>query len=218
MARYDRYGALDDQIIEDLDSGFVGFNNKVRPDQLSSGILRESNNGRMDLNGQWQPRKGIELFAAPFPAAVFTTPFYLYESIPSVSSYNRLGDVITVNFSGSHGIVNGTAVNISGLSYTGVINPNGNFVATVIDADSISYTVSSLDSTPTGTMTVTGMKINDTATNNIEASCEYSDPNNDSLSYIACAATNSAALVKTSDQTTITLSYPTGESVPEGSQ
>ena len=217
MARYDRYGALDDQISEELDSGFVGFNNKVRPDQLSPGILNESNNGRMDLNGQWQPRKGIELFAAPFPAAVFTVPFYLYESIPSVSYYTRIGDVITVNFSSSHGIINGTGVNISGLSYTGIINPNGNFAANVIDADSISYTVSSLDSAPTGTMTVTGMKIKDTATSNIEASCEYSDPNNDSLSYIACAATNSAALVKTSDQTTIALAYPAGESVPEGS-
>ena len=217
MARYDTYGQADDRIVEDLDQGFSGFNNKLRPDQLSPGILSESNNGRMDLNGQWQPRKGIELFAAPFPAAVFTVPFYLYQSIPSVSSYSRLGDIITVNFSASHGIVDGTGVNISGLSYTGIINPNGNFDATVIDADSISYTVSSLDSTPTGTMTVTGMKINDTATNNIEASCEYSDPNNDSLSYIACAATNSAAIVKTSDQTTITLTYPTGESVPEGS-
>ena len=63
MARYDVYGAQDDRLAEDLDQGFTGFNNKLRPDQLSSGILTESNNGRMDLNGEWQPRKGMEIFS-----------------------------------------------------------------------------------------------------------------------------------------------------------
>ena len=42
MARYDRYGALDDQIVEDLDIGFAGYNNKVRPDQLPQGVLAEA--------------------------------------------------------------------------------------------------------------------------------------------------------------------------------
>ena len=102
MARYDSYGAVDDRLIEDLDQGFVGFNQKLRPDQLRPGILAESNNGRMDLNGQWQPRKGMELFSAPFAPSVFTVPFYLYESIPFVASYSRTGQVITVNFGSAH--------------------------------------------------------------------------------------------------------------------
>ena len=219
MSRYSSYGNLDNQISEDLDQGFVGFNNKLRPDQLSSGILTESNNGRMDLNGEWQPRRGIEIFSSPFSAAVFTVPFYLYESIPAVSSYTRSGDVITVNFSSAHGINNSTGVNISGLSYTGTINPNGNFIATVVDADTITYTVTGLSVTPTGTMTVTGMKVDDSGVNFIETSCEFSDPNNDSESYIAIVATNSTVLVKTSDSgaTTVALTYPTGETVPQGS-
>ena len=219
MARYDTYGATDDQVVEDLDQGFSGFNNKLRPDQLPSGVLTESNNGRMDLNGEWQPRKGMEIFSSPFAAAVFTVPFYLYESIPAVSSYSRTDQVITVNFASAHGINNNTGVNISGLSYTGTINPNGNFTATVVDSDTITYTVTGLAVTPTGTMTVTGMKIDDGAVNFIEASCEFSDPNNDSESYIAIVATNSTVLVKTSDSgaTTVELTYPAGETVPEGS-
>jgi len=219
MARYSSYGNLDNRIAEDLDQGFTGFNNKLRPDQLRPGILTESNNGRMDLNGEWQPRKGIELFSSPFVAGVFTLPFYLYESIPAVSSYSRAGDIVTVDFGSAHGIIDGTGVNVSGLSYTGLINPNGNFIATVVDSDTITYTVTGLDSAPTGTMTVTGMKIDSTAGNFIEASCEFSDPNNDSESYVACVATNSTVLVKTADSgsTTVTLSYPAGETVPEGS-
>jgi len=219
MARYDSYGAVDDRLIEDLDQGFVGFNQKLRPDQLRPGILAESNNGRMDLNGQWQPRKGMELFSAPFSPSIFTVPFYLYESIPAVASYSRTGQVITVNFGSAHGINDQTGVNISGLSYTGEVNPNGNFIVTVTSSTQFTYTVTDLSVTPTGTMTVTGMKINNSASNFIEASCEYSDTNNASESYIVCVASNKTVLVRTADSgdTTITLTYPTGETVPRGS-
>jgi hypothetical protein len=130
MARYSSYGNLDNRIAEDLDQGFTGFNNKLRPDQLRPGILTESNNGRMDINGEWQPRRGIELFSSPFVAGVFTLPFYLYESIPAVSSYSRAGDIVTVDFGSAHGIIDGTGVNVSGLSYTGLIKPNGNLSPT----------------------------------------------------------------------------------------
>ena len=221
MARYSSYGNLDNQIAEDLDQGFTGFNNKLRPDQLRPGILTESNNGRMDINGEWQPRRGIELFSSPFVTGVFTLPFYLYESIPAVNTFTRVGDLITIDFGTyPHGIINGTGVNISGFDYTGLINPNGNFIATYVSDYVITYTVTGLDSTPTDvSLAVTGMKIDSTAGNFIEASCEFSDPNNDSESYVACVATNSTVLVKTADSgsTTVTLSYPAGETVPEGS-
>ena len=221
MARYSSYGNLDNQIAEDLDQGFTGFNNKLRPDQLRPGILTESNNGRMDINGEWQPRRGIELFSSPFVTGVFTLPFYLYESIPAVNTFTRVGDLITIDFGTyPHGIINGTGVNISGFDYTGLINPNGNFIATYVSDYVITYTVTGLDSTPTDdSLAVTGMKIDSTAGNFIEASCEFSDPNNDSESYVACVATNSTVLVKIADSgsTTVTLSYPAGETVPEGS-
>ena len=34
MPRYDKYGPQDDVTLEDLDIGFTGFNNRLRPDQL----------------------------------------------------------------------------------------------------------------------------------------------------------------------------------------
>ena len=78
MARYDTYGQADDRVVEDLDQGFLGFNNKLRPDLLKAGTLSESNNGRMDLNGEWQPRKGMEIFSTPFSPSVFKLPFHLF--------------------------------------------------------------------------------------------------------------------------------------------
>jgi len=66
MARYDTYGATDDQILEDLDSAFKGFNNRSRPDILQSGMFSEANNVRFKLNGTAQKRKGISVVSAPF--------------------------------------------------------------------------------------------------------------------------------------------------------
>ena len=220
MARYDRYGKQDDRIAEDLDQGFVGFNNKFRADQLSSGILAESNNGRMDLNGEWQPRKGMEIFSTPFSSAVFTLPFRLHDTLPSVSSYARSGEVLTVNFGSAHGITTGDIVNLSGLTAGGTIDPNGNHSCTASSTTQIQITITGLDALPTGTLTVTGAKIDTDEVTFIHASCEFSDPNNESASYIAAVGTVSTILVKTSDSgtTTVTLTYPSGETVPEGSE
>ena len=66
MARYDKFGSLDDVIGTDGDYGFIGFNNRLRPDQLSRGMLADSRNMRLDRNGEAQVRKGVELIEAPF--------------------------------------------------------------------------------------------------------------------------------------------------------
>jgi hypothetical protein len=78
MARYDTYLAGDDRVLEDLDSGFVGLNNRLRPDQLKPGILADSQNGRMELNGQWSTRKGISNVLAPLVTgtSALTLPFF----------------------------------------------------------------------------------------------------------------------------------------------
>ena len=222
MARYDTYGQADDRVVEDLDQGFSGFNNKLRPDQLPSGVLSVSENGRMELNGEWQPRKGMDIFSAPFSAAVLALPFKLYDSTNiggGVASFSRTDSTIQVNFNSAHNITTSTGVNISGLTFSGSVDPNGNFIATVVDADTITYTVTGLAETPGGTMVVKGMRLLDADSNFIEASCEFSDPNNDATSYIAVVGTNKTVLVKTPDSgaTTVTLTYPSGETVPRGS-
>lgn len=79
MARYSSYGSLDDQVGEDGDQFFVGFNNRLRPDQLEPGMLAESINGRMANNGEWQVRKGINEFSSPIVVGdtALTLPFNL---------------------------------------------------------------------------------------------------------------------------------------------
>ena len=60
MSRYSSYAASDSRMLDEFDAGFFGFNNRFRPDQLKQGVLASSNNGRMNLNGEWQVRKGID--------------------------------------------------------------------------------------------------------------------------------------------------------------
>lgn len=63
MSRFSSYGQNDSQMQDEIDAGFFGFNNRFRPDQLKEGILADSQNGRMDLNGEWQVRKGIDVIS-----------------------------------------------------------------------------------------------------------------------------------------------------------
>ena len=65
MSRYSTYGQLDDVVAKDGDRGFIGFNNRLRPDQLQPGMLADAQNVRMDRNGEAQVRKGVELILAP---------------------------------------------------------------------------------------------------------------------------------------------------------
>jgi len=91
MPEYRTYGARDDRIAKDGDFGFIGFNNRVRPDQLGKGMLADSQNMRLDLNGEAQVRKGIELIEAPFavdPSDTLLLPF----DLPTTG---QIGDGVT---------------------------------------------------------------------------------------------------------------------------
>lgn len=82
MPRYSSYKPLDDRVREDGDRGFVGFNNRLRPDQLESGILADSQNGRLGTNGEWQVRRGIDSLTSPVAvsAQALHLPFNLDDS------------------------------------------------------------------------------------------------------------------------------------------
>jgi hypothetical protein len=66
MSRYDTYTRFDDRKLEEQEIGFKGFNDRLRPDQIASGLLQKSENARLDLNGQWQSRKGVQNRLSPF--------------------------------------------------------------------------------------------------------------------------------------------------------
>ena len=56
MPNYSVYGSRDDRVAKDGDIGFVGFNNRLRPDQLAQGMLADAQNIRLDRNNEAQPR------------------------------------------------------------------------------------------------------------------------------------------------------------------
>ena len=143
MARYDTYTRFDDRMLEELDRGFIGFNNRLRPDQLTSGILFDSQNGRMAQNGEWQTRKGIDNIKAPLAVG---------------------GSALTLPFN---------------------LDDGG-----------------------------TEPQLNDGAVNEVYGSCIFSDPNDESESYIILAANTKAVAIKVSDpSTTYDLAYPGGETI-----
>lgn len=85
MPRYSGYGTADSRILDEFDTGYFGFNNRFRPDQLKPGVLADSRNGRMNINGEWQVRKGIDVVTTNLvPGAGITLPFVLNDASPPV--------------------------------------------------------------------------------------------------------------------------------------
>lgn len=231
MARYDTYGSEDDRIIEELDTGFTGFNNRLRPDQLSTGVLTESNNGRLGLNGEWQTRKPVNFLAAPFqPAPLKVGSVRLHNSAwPSISGTPSISsNTVTIAFASDafpyagQAAANwvGQVVNLTGFAGTNVsgvsIPIDGNYaIASAPTNDRITVVITGLTNITT-VGTARGPYLDDTAINEIEDAIEWSDPNNNSESYVLCVGTNKASVVKTSDSSSVEIDYPIGISAVGG--
>lgn len=84
MPRYSGYGSNDSRIVDEFDTGYFGFNNRFRPDQLKPGVLADSRNGRMDINGEWQVRRGIDNITSELVAGTtgITLSFDLNDGSP----------------------------------------------------------------------------------------------------------------------------------------
>ena len=225
MARYDKYGKQDDRIAEELDTGFIGFNNRLRPDQLPTGVLTESKNGRLGINGEWQTRKTIDFLASPFqPAPLKVGSTRLHDGAwPSISGTPSISSsTVTISFATNAFPYEGQAaanwvgqvVNLTGFAGTNAagtsIPIDGNYaIASAPTNDRITVVITGLTNIST-VGTVRGPFLDDSAINDIEDAIEYSDPNNNSESYVLCVGTNKASVVKTSDSSTIDIDYPGG--------
>jgi hypothetical protein len=152
MARYDKYGNNDDRTLEDLDLGFKGYNNRLRPDQLQRGFLSSSVNGRLDLNGEWQVRKGISNIVSPFTVAgnAVRLPTTAEEStgtvlrLPfTVSAATVSANVVTITTGTiEHGFVVGDKVVIEGIKKASGADPdppNGEQTITVVTATTFKF-------------------------------------------------------------------------------
>jgi hypothetical protein len=213
MARFDNYGPLDNPLIEEGDTGFARMNARLRPDQLKAGEVALSTNGRMDIDGAWQPRMGVQNFgtAVTTNATALTLPFYLYAN-KTGNSVSRVGDVITIGFATAHAFTTATLAKVSGI--TGITpTPNKNNVITVVTSTSISITIVGATGTIGGTAIVGSPQLEDDIVNAVYGSCLFSDPTTDNTEYIVIATNNGAQAIKVSDGSSTTIAYPAGVTI-----
>lgn len=217
MPRYDKYGPQDDVTLEDLDIGFTGFNNRLRPDQLAAGMLAECNNARLDRTGSWELRNGVDSVGAPIAVGVdaLTLPFTLLAD----------DNTVTITIDGNNDLQISNYDNIASLPATGSILISG---LTGVTPDPTTapqaYTKSgsnlivagTFSGTPAGTEVVKFPVLNDNVVNKVYGSCSFSDPNSaDNEGYIIIATNIKAVAYKVSDPsaTPLELDYPSGVSI-----
>jgi len=213
MPEYRTYAGLDDRISKDGDVGFLGFNNRMRPDQLPAGLLADAQNLRTDRRGEAQVRKGIDLISNPLStgASALVLPFTLVADDTSVTATQTGGAVVLTNVTATNFPSSGT-VNVSGVSgLTPAVNGNRAFTKDSSTQITISDQVYS--GTASGPATVKFGILNDDAVNAIYGSCAFSDPNASASQYIIFAANAKAVAVNTVTGETTDIGYPTGVTI-----
>jgi hypothetical protein len=215
MPRYDKYGDRDTAIISAGDSFFLGLNNRLRPDQLEPGILAYSQNGRMGVNGAWQPRKGINFFSGLIDTSseALILPFYVYAS-KSILSAVRVAETVTITTTTSHLFNNASQVGIAGL--TGTVDPNGNRTVTVTGATTFTIFLAGApgSETYTGTGTAGSPSIS-ALVNAAYGSCLFSNPLDDNEEYIIVALYDKAMAVNLTTGVETNITYPASLTITE---
>jgi hypothetical protein len=215
VPRYDKYGDRDTAIISAGDSFFLGFNNRLRPDQLEPGIQAYSQNGRMGVNGAWQPRKGINFFSGLIDTSseALILPFYVYAS-KSILSAVRVAETVTITTTTSHGFTTATQVGILGL--TGTVDPNGNRTVTVTGATTFTIFLAGAPGSETYTGTGTaGSPIISALVNAAYGSCLFSNPLDDNEEYIIVALYDKAMAVNLTTGVETNITYPASLTITE---
>lgn len=217
MSRYDKYGARDDRTLEDLDAGFVGFNNRLRPDQLPQGVLEVSRNGRCDRNGQWSIRLGADVKASPIVvnAQALTLPFFLGDDNTCTVTQNSSTQLTITNYQFAADIPNTGFLKISNAG--DVSGADGTHEYTVSGSNLIVTGTGFGAGTDTSSRVVFPV-VQDTAITNIYGSGTFSDPNSaDNESYILLASDTSLTAVKVSTFASGQTLNPTSYTIPYAS-
>jgi len=216
MPRYSSFGRFDNQQVDDGDTVFQRINSRLRPDQLKAGEVALSENGRMDVDGAWQVRKGISVFGTPITvgSTALTLPFTLYTN-RTISSATRATTLVTVTTSAAHGFTSSTLVSIVGLN--GTLATSSNRLITSTGSTTFTFVMPGLTGSETyGGSGVAGAPIlDDTAINNVYGSCLFSDPASNNTEYIALATNTKVRLIKISDASVTEIAYPAAVALSE---
>ena len=244
MPDYSSYGSRDDIVKKDGDVGFVGFDNRLRPDQLQAGLLADAQNVRLDRNGEAQVRKGIVVTEAPFAVGgdVLRLPELaeiddgVTSILPStITAASRTSGVVTITCVG-HGFSTADEVTIENL-YGFTEDPNGLFAITVLDVDTFTYSNAGTDETFDTSLALpfdlddggaepllttytesavagVGMLFDEGSVTEVYASTPFSDPNDNNSQYILLASNLKVVAKNLETGATVDLVYPAGETVP----
>jgi hypothetical protein len=202
--------ALESPVQRDGDAGFIGFASRLNPLTLPAGMLQDSVNMRLD-RGVAQTRKGSKRLTDTIgtTGAPLTLDFTLGTDV-SVTSITRASTTATVTAT-AHGFTTGDQVNIRGANET---DYNGDFIVTVTDADTFTYTVSGSPATPaTGTIVANnGPEVRDSYEGGLYAAGVFASQNYDNANeFIVLAGSDSATLWR-QGQSPVVKTYPTSPS------
>ena len=247
MLEYRSYSGLDDRVEKDGDVGFVGFNNRLRPDQLAGGMLADAQNVRMDRNGEAQVRKGIDLVEAPLAvsgsALRLPTTAQVGDGITGILPMNIVeasisGTTVTVKLTNLAGtsLAVSDSVTVAGITAGSLPDPNGvqtltsvsattgfltvvytlgssgtgNYTVAVRLPQTLPFTMNGIESSVVGSIMILSEALN----TEVNASAAFSDPNDNASQYIIIASNASAVAKNLSTRASVTLNYPTNETIP----
>jgi hypothetical protein len=199
--------ALESPVQRDGDNGFIGFASRLNPLTLPAGMLQDSVNMRLD-RGVAQTRKGSKRLTDTIgtTGAPLTLDFTLGTD-RTVTSITRASTTATVTAT-AHGFTTGDQVNIRGAAET---DYNGDFIVTVTDANTFTYTVSGSPATPaTGTIIANnGPEVRDSYDGGLYAAGVFASQNYDNANeFIVLAGSDSATLYR-QGQSPVVKTYPT---------
>ena len=199
--------ALESPVQRDGDAGFLGFASRLNPLTLPAGMLQDSVNMRLD-RGVATTRKGSKRLTDTIgtTGAPLTLDFTLGTD-RTVTSITRASTTATVTAT-AHGFTTGDQVNIRGAVQT---DYNGDFIVTVTDANTFTYTVSGSPATPaTGTIIANnGPEVRDSYDGGLYAAGVFASQNYDNANeFIVLAGSDSATLYR-QGQSPVVKTYPT---------
>ena len=214
MARYSSFSGRDTPIAETADIGFSRFNNRLRPDQLQAGELAMSVNGRMNVDGTWQVRPGVDTFGPVIGTKdeTLALPFYLWPQVV-ISSATRSGTTVTITTSTNHGFSSSYAVAIVDVG-PGTVDPNGNKTITVTGLDTFTYEIAGATGSETYSVSASskagGAILGTSSINGAFGSCLFSNPASNNDEYIILALFSNAIAINMATKATTTIAYPSG--------
>ena len=223
MPRYSAYGSLDDRVQQEGDRGFIGFNNRLRPDQLQPGLLADSQNARLGTNGEWQVRKGIDKLTSPVTVGAnsLTLPFFLKDTpedttLEAISSGN-----LVLTFS-DHGLGSSGSgkVKLSGFSGVSVVpsTADGMHAVTITDANTLTLSDKTYTSVTEGggAITLGQPTLTDGLIDQLYGSCPFTNPNvsaSEVQNYIIIATNAQAFAVNVNTEKSYSIGYESSQTI-----